>query len=65
MIRLKNQNSHGVVEYTITELEDISNLPKKSIATGSTAEGIISGKLVVYYFTENNGDNEGKWDKIA
>ena len=66
MIRVIDKNDYGKVHFSIDEVADIANLPKIGFVTGSTAEGIIGGKLTVYYFTMGKDkDTDGTWTKIA
>lgn len=66
MIRVIDKNDYGKVQFSIDEVTDIANLPKIGFVTGSTAEGVIGGKLTVYYFTMGKDkDTDGTWTKIA
>ncbi len=69
MIKKIDEGKHGKIDYSMSDVtNDLPNLPKIGIPTGCTAQGILGGNLVVYYFTakydSNNVPIEGVWNEI-
>lgn len=69
MVRKIDDNRMGVISYSMSDVvNDLDKLPKKGIATSSTAQGILNGELVIYYFTSkydtNGAEIDGVWTEI-
>ena len=65
--KILSTSNRGVVEFAITSIEDLETLPKKGIATTSTAILINSDGLRVFMFYDADGDkgtSDGKWVEI-
>lgn len=66
MVRKIDYNRMGVITYSMSDVaNDLDKLPKKGIATSSTAQGILNGELVIYYFTARYDANGVEIDGVT
>lgn len=65
MIEKLSSNAYGVVRYSVGSEDEIKDLPKKGIKSGSEAELVEDdGNFRIFKFKRASKNEDGKWIEI-